>query len=91
MTPVKVRLSPRHFPSHSQLTLRMELKRPLHGWELKDLTSSLRVWTGRQSLLVLPAEAPSDWVEEWSCSIDDVLDGTVGVQFVGARRDGRSR
>lgn len=72
MYPIKLRLHPSWDETHTRLTLSCALPRTLMPWELTDLCASLRAWTGRRSRVVLRADAPSDWLDDWSRVLEDV-------------------
>lgn len=85
MLPVRLRLSPGWDENHSQLTISLHLPRVLHSLELLDLCWAVNAWTGRKTRVVLPADAPCGWLDEWSVAIDEALIGPVEVEFVMPR------
>ena len=91
MNPARLRLSPSWDETHTQLTLSLTLPRALRSWELVDLCALVRAWTGRPARVALPAEAPCEWLDEWSCVLEGALDGAVEVEFVSVRREGARR
>ena len=91
MCPVRVRLNPRWDTKHTQLTMSLALPRALRSWELADLCAAVRAWTGRRTRVALSADAPSEWLDEWSETLEGADCGALEVEFVRARRDGGRR
>ncbi len=91
MCPVRVRLVPSWDANHTQLTLSLALPRALRPWELLDLCAAVKAWTGRRTRVALSAEAPCEWLDEWSETLEGAACGAVEVEFVRARREGGRR
>ena len=91
MGPARLRLAPRWDAHHTELTLRLSLPRSLHWWEVMDLSSGIRAWTGRRTRIVLPAAAPCDWLDDWGSALAETNSDNVEVEFAFARAERRRR
>ena len=89
MGPARLRLSPRWDAHHTDLTLRLSLPRSLHWWEVMDLCSGIRAWTGRRTRIVLPAEAPCEWLDDWGVVLAEADPDNVEVEFALDHRERR--
>ena len=68
------------------MRLALTLPGPLSAWQLTDLSQLLRAWTMQRTRVVLSAEAPSAWLDEWS---EALADAEVEVEFCTRGRRGR--
>jgi hypothetical protein len=91
MGPARLRLATSWDAHHTLMTLRLSLPRAMHPWEVMDLCAGIRAWTGRRTRIVLPAEAPCDWLDDWSLVLSEAVVGDLEVEFALDRRDGRRR
>lgn len=85
MHPVRVRLAPGLDETHTRLSTSLQLPRLLRAWELTDLNAAVKAWTGSRLLVALPADAPCDWLDEWSGVLADACAGGLDVAFVPGR------
>jgi hypothetical protein len=88
MLPIIVKLEPSQDLSHSRLRLSLELMSPLSGWQLLDLAQLLRAWTRRSTRVVLSADAPGEWLDDWCVELEQA---DVEVEFRWPGRGGRRR
>lgn len=79
---VRVRLKPTWDESHTDVVITMSLPRQLAAWEVMDLCETLRARSTNTVRVVLPAVAPSDWLDGWCEVLGDAVVGRVEVQFV---------
>ena len=86
MGPARLRLATSWDAHHTLLTLRLSLPRPMQPWEVVDLCAGIRAWTGRRTRIVLPAEAPCDWLDDWSVVLAEAVDDDMEVEFAPDRR-----
>jgi len=87
MLPIRVRLEPTRDTTHTTLRLALELPRALESWELMDLAGLLRAWTRRRTRVVLSADAPVAWFDDWGPGL---AEADVEVEFTWPKR-GRRR
>jgi len=91
MGTARLRLAPRWDAHHTDLTLRLSLPRSMHWWEVMDLCSGIRAWTGRRTRIVLPAEAPCEWLDDWGAALSVTHLDNIEVEFARARPNRKRR
>lgn len=82
---VRVRLKPTWDESHTDVVITMSLPRQLAAWEVMDLCETLKARSTNTVRVVLPAVAPSDWLDGWCEVLADAVVGRIEVQFVAPR------
>lgn len=90
MSLARVRLKPCWDESHTEVLIAMRLPRHLQSWELMDLCETLRARSSQTVRVVLPAEAPSDWLNGWCEVLAEAVVGRIEVQFTVDRRARKS-
>jgi hypothetical protein len=89
MSHVRVRLNPTRDETETDVVITMSLPRPLQAWELMDLCETLRARSQSAVRVVLPAVAPSDWLDRWCEVLAEAVIGRIEVQFTASRKPRR--
>jgi len=92
MFQVQIRLRPARAYRHTEVAIRMTLPRPLCRWELMELCETLRVRSASPVRVIVPAEAPADWLDAWCDVLAEAVAARIEVHFAPeSRRGARQR
>ena len=91
MREATVRLMPGVDEQHTELRLTVMLPRRLDGWQLADLSLSLRSWARVRLRVVLPAVASSAWSDDWLAVLEEASMYVDEVTFLAPRKPGGRR
>jgi hypothetical protein len=85
MSRVRIALRPTQDTNHTEVTVTLPLRRPLAAWELMDLCELLKARSQLPVRVALPAEGPSEWLDEWCSVLADAVVARIEVQFTASR------